>query len=350
MKVLVTGAAGFIGSAVSLALFQRGDDVTGIDNLSEYYDVALKQARLERIEKALRASHAVGAPNTGMFRFLKIDLTDRLKMDSLFATKKFDAVINLAAQPGVRYSIKNPHAYIESNISGFLNVLEGCRHSKTGHLVCASSSSVYGANESMPFSVGDNVDHPISLYAASKKSNELMAHAYSHLYGIPTTNLRFFTVYGPWSRPDMAPTLFTKAILAGEPIHVFNHGRHKRDFTYIDDIVEGVIRVLDKPATPDPDWSGAHPNPATSSAPWRLYNIGSNNPVELGLFIETLENALGKKAEKIMLPMQPGDVPDTFADVGNLVSDFGYQPGTSLEEGVEKFVAWYREYYAGGQP
>jgi UDP-glucuronate 4-epimerase len=350
MKVLVTGAAGFIGSAVSLALFQRGDDVTGIDNLSEYYDVALKQARLGRIEKALRAFQPVGASNTGMFRFLKIDLTDRLKMESLFATQKFDAVINLAAQPGVRYSIENPHAYIESNISGFLNVLEGCRHSKTGHLVCASSSSVYGANESMPFSVGDNVDHPVSLYAASKKSNELMAHAYSHLYGIPTTGLRFFTVYGPWGRPDMVPTLFTKAILAGEPIQVFNHGRHKRDFTYIDDIVEGVIRVLDKPATPDPGWSGAHPNPATSSAPWRLYNIGSNNPVELGLFIETLENALGEKAEKIMLPMQPGDVPDTFADVRSLVADFGYQPGTSLKEGVEKFVVWYREYYAGGQP
>jgi UDP-glucuronate 4-epimerase len=266
-------------------------------------------------------------------------------MESLFSEGQFEGVINLAAQPGVRYSLENPHAYIESNIVGFLNVLEGCRHNGVGHLVYASSSSVYGANESMPFSVADNVDHPVSLYAASKKSNEAMAHAYAHLYGLPTTGLRFFTVYGPWGRPDMAPVLFTRAILAGEPIKVFNYGRHRRDFTYIDDIVEGVVRALDRPARPDTQWSGKKPNPATSSAPWRLYNIGSNNPIELGLFIETLENALGKKAEKELLPLQPGDVPDTYADVQSLVEDIGYKPLMTLEEGIARFVAWYRDYY-----
>ncbi len=339
MNVLVTGAAGFIGSAVCIALLKRGDQVTGTDNLGDYYDVGLKKARLVNIESHLKAGQA------GNFKFSKLDLADRPAMETLFATNIFDAVINLAAQPGVRYSIENPHAYAESNLTGFLNVLEGCRHNKIGHLVYASSSSVYGANESIPFSEQDNVDHPVSLYAASKKANELMAHAYAHLYGLPATGLRFFTVYGPWGRPDMAPVLFTRAILAGEPIKVFNYGKHRRDFTYIDDIVEGVVRALDRPARPDPDWNGKTPNPATSSAPWRIYNIGSNNPVELGLFIETLEKALGKKAQKEMLPLQPGDVPDTYADVDKLVEDMDYQPGTSLEEGIGKFVEWYREYY-----
>ena len=339
MKILVTGAAGFIGSAVCLALLKRGDEVVGIDNLSDYYDVALKEARLARIEATVGAGHA------GEFSFEKLDLANRPAMESLFVSNKFDAVINLAAQPGVRYSIEHPHAYVESNIVGFLNVLEGCRHNEVGHLVYASSSSIYGANESMPFSVQDNTDHPVSLYAASKKSNELMAHSYAQLYGLPTTGLRFFTVYGPWGRPDMAPVLFSRAILAGEPIKVFNHGKHRRDFTYIDDIVEGVVRVLDRPAQPNPQWSGKQPDPATSSAPWRLYNIGSNNPEELGRFIEVLENALGKKAEKIMLPLQPGDMPDTYADVQSLVDDIGYKPKTGLEEGIGKFVAWYREYY-----
>jgi UDP-glucuronate 4-epimerase len=349
MKILVTGAAGFIGSAVCLALLKLGDEVTGIDNLSDYYDIALKKARLKNVGANSFANRAndefadESAP-TG-FRFHQMDIASRPAMEQLFAEGQFDAVINLAAQPGVRYSLENPHAYVESNIVGFLNVLEGCRHNGVGHLVYASSSSVYGANESMPFSVGDNVDHPVSLYAASKKSNELMAHAYAHLYGLPCTGLRFFTVYGPWGRPDMAPVLFTRAILAGEPIKVFNYGKHRRDFTYIDDIVEGVVRALDRPAQPNPQWSGKQPDPATSSAPWRLYNIGSNNPIELGRFIETLENALGKKAEKIMLPLQPGDVPDTYADVQSLVDDMGYKPKTGLEEGIGKFVAWYREYY-----
>jgi UDP-glucuronate 4-epimerase len=339
MRILVTGAAGFIGSAVSLALLRRGDDVVGVDNLSDYYDVGLKKARLER------AAQSSGGEGAGSFTFVKADIADRQPMERLFRDGAFRRVCHLAAQPGVRYSIDHPHAYVESNVTGFLNVLEGCRHSAVEHLVYASSSSIYGANERMPFSVQDNVDHPVSLYAASKKSNELMAHAYAHLYQIPTTGLRFFTVYGPWGRPDMAPILFTRAILAGEPIKVFNHGRHQRDFTYIDDIVEGVVRTLDRPATPDPAWSGKHPDPAGSSAPWRIHNIGSNRPVELGLFIETLETALGKKAKKEMLPMQPGDVPDTFADVQSLVEDIGYQPNTSLEEGVARFVDWYRSYY-----
>jgi UDP-glucuronate 4-epimerase len=272
-------------------------------------------------------------------------LADREAMEALFVDNAFDGVINLAAQPGVRYSIDHPNTYAEANLVGFLNVLEGCRHSGVGHLVYASSSSVYGANTSMPFSVGDNVDHPVSLYAASKKANEGMAHCYSHLYGLPTTGLRFFTVYGPWGRPDMAPVLFTKAILAGEPIKVFNYGKHRRDFTYIDDIVEGVVRALDRPAQPDPEWNGENPNPATSSAPWRLYNIGSHQPIELGYFIETLENALGKKAEKELLPLQPGDVPDTYADVQSLIDDIGYAPSWTLEEGIAEFVSWYRDYY-----
>jgi len=354
MKILVTGAAGFIGSAVCLALLQRGDEVIGLDNLSDYYDVTLKQARLKRtagaghardsLDLPLPKSRAWPAP-TGKFEFIKANLADRTTIEEIFSNNKINRVINLAAQPGVRYSIENPHAYIESNIAGFLNVLEGCRHQKVEHLVYASSSSVYGANESMPFSVRDNVDHPVSLYAASKKSNEAMAHAYANLYAIPTTGLRFFTVYGPWGRPDMAPMLFTKAILAGEPIKVFNHGKHRRDFTYIDDIVEGVLRALDQPAQPDPDWNGHKPNPATSKAPWRLYNIGSNNPIELGHFIETIEKALGKKAKKEFLPLQPGDVPDTYADVESLVKEIGYQPKTTLEEGISQFVAWYKNYY-----
>jgi UDP-glucuronate 4-epimerase len=331
MNVLVTGAAGFIGGAVSLALMQRGDAVTGADNLSDYYDVSLKQARLERM--------------TGTIRFERLDLANREAVESLFAAGSFDRVVHLAAQPGVRYSIDHPHSYIQSNIVGFLNVLEGCRHNGVEHLVYASSSSVYGANEKMPYAVGDNVDHPLSLYAASKKSNELMAHAYSHLYGLPATGLRFFTVYGPWGRPDMAPVLFTRAILAGEPIQVFNYGRHRRDFTYIDDIVEGVLRTLDRPAQPDPAWDGAKPNPATSRAPWRLYNIGGNQPVELGRFIEVLERELGVTAQKEFLPLQPGDVPGTYADVQSLVDDMAYQPSTTLEDGVARFVAWYRDYY-----
>jgi UDP-glucuronate 4-epimerase len=337
MRILVTGAAGFIGAEVCVALVQRGDEVVGLDNLNDYYDVSLKEARLARIAGLDRAS--------GSFRFEKTNLADRDAMEALFAESRFDRVVHLGAQAGVRYSIENPHAYIDSNIVGFLNVLEGCRHGNIEHLVYASSSSVYGANERMPFAVGDNVDHPVSLYAASKKANEGMAHAYAHLYGIPTTGLRFFTVYGPWGRPDMSPILFTRAILAGEPIKVFNYGNHRRDFTYIDDIVEGVVRTLDRPAQPNPDWSGMHPDPASSKAPWRLYNIGSNHPIELGRFIATLEDALGVKARKELLPLQPGDVPDTYADVQSLVDDIGYQPTTTLEEGIAQFVAWYREYY-----
>jgi UDP-glucuronate 4-epimerase len=349
MRILVTGAAGFIGSAVSEALIRRGDDVTGVDNLSPYYDVALKQARLARLQNLANEPGFGKDCGSGFSRdsfvFHHLDLSDRPAVESLFAEANFDRAVHLAAQPGVRYSIDHPHTYIESNIVGFLNLLEGCRHHGITHLVYASSSSVYGANTHMPFRVGDNVDHPVSLYAASKKSNELMAHAYSHLYRLPTTGLRFFTVYGPWGRPDMAPVLFTRAILAGEPIKVFNYGRHRRDFTYIDDIVEGVVRTLDRPARPNPEWNGEHPDPATSNAPWRVYNIGSNHPEELGRFIEVLEKALGKKAQKELLPLQPGDVPDTYADVQSLVEDIGYRPSTSLEEGIAKFVAWYREYY-----
>jgi UDP-glucuronate 4-epimerase len=375
MNILVTGAAGFIGSAVCRALLARGDSVVGIDNLSPYYDVELKRARLSWIQPIVGAASAAmrseigtasgiekegpaasngiaaeAAPTEGTgdgsaFVFHCVDLADREAMEALFVDNAFDGVINLAAQPGVRYSIDHPHTYAEANLVGFLNVLEGCRHSGVGHLVYASSSSVYGANTSMPFSVGDNVDHPVSLYAASKKANEGMAHCYSHLYGLPTTGLRFFTVYGPWGRPDMAPVLFTKAILAGEPIKVFNYGKHRRDFTYIDDIVEGVVRALDRPAQPDPEWNGENPNPATSSAPWRLYNIGNHQPIELGYFIETLEKALGKKAQKELLPLQPGDVPDTYADVQSLIDDIGYAPSWTLEEGIAEFVSWYRDYY-----
>jgi UDP-glucuronate 4-epimerase len=333
MKILITGAAGFIGSALALRLLERGDSVIGIDNHNDYYDPALKEARLAR-----HAEH----PN---YTHLRIDIADRQAMESAFADHKPQRVVNLAAQAGVRYSIENPLAYIDSNLVGFGHILEGCRHHGIEHLVYASSSSVYGANTTMPFSVHHNVDHPLSLYAASKKANELMAHTYSHLYNLPTTGLRFFTVYGPWGRPDMALFKFTKAILAGEKIPVFNYGKHRRDFTYIDDIVEGVIRVLDKPAQPNPDWSGDQPDSATSRAPWRVYNIGNNNPVELMDYIAALEKALGRKADMEMLPLQPGDVPDTYADVADLVREFGYKPATPMEQGVANFVAWYRDYF-----
>lgn len=336
MKVLVTGAAGFIGSAVSRYLALRGEDVVGIDNINDYYDVNLKLGRLARLEEETFE---------GTFRFQKMGVEDREAMAALFAKEKFDRVVHLAAQAGVRYSIENPNAYVDANLVGFMNILEGCRHNNVEHLVYASSSSVYGANETMPFSEQHNVDHPVSLYAASKKANELMAHTYSHLYGLPTTGLRFFTVYGPWGRPDMALFKFTKAILAGETIQVYNYGNHRRDFTYIDDIVEGVIRTLDRPAQADESWQGTAPNPATSRAPWRVYNIGAQNPVNLLKFIETLESALGITANKELLPLQPGDVPDTYADVENLVRDTGYRPSVSIEYGINEFVKWYRDYY-----
>ncbi|WML89138.1 NAD-dependent epimerase [Thiothrix lacustris] len=336
MRVLITGVAGFIGMHLALQLLQRGDEVVGIDNFNDYYDVRLKESRLQRV---------VDADTAGKFTFIRLDLADRAGMAKLFAEEGLDAVVNLAAQAGVRYSIENPLAYIDSNLVGFGHILEGCRHNGVKHLVYASSSSVYGANESMPFSVHDNVDHPLSLYAASKKANELMAHTYSHLYNLPTTGLRFFTVYGPWSRPDMAMFKFTQAILAGQPIDVFNYGKHRRDFTYIDDIVEGVIRTLDHTARPNPEWSGMKPDPGTSKAPWRVYNIGNQNPVELMDYIRAIEEALGKKAELNLLPLQPGDVPDTYADVDALVQDVDYRPSMSVDEGTRRFVQWYREYY-----
>jgi UDP-glucuronate 4-epimerase len=332
-KILLTGAAGFIGYHVVERLLARGDQVVALDNLNDYYDPALKRARLAKL---------VGRPG---FRFLPLDLVDRDGVAALFADEKPQRVIHLAAQAGVRYSLKNPHAYIDSNVTGFIHILEGCRYAKVEHLVYASSSSVYGANTEMPFSVHHNVDHPVSLYAATKKANELMAHSYSHLYRLPTTGLRFFTVYGPWGRPDMALFLFTRAILAGEPIDVFNNGQMQRDFTYIDDIVEGVLRTVDRPAEPNPDWTGAAPDPATSSAPWRVYNIGNHSPVPLLELIETLERALGKTALKKFLPMQPGDVPATYADVADLTRDVGFSPSTPLAVGIERFVQWYREFY-----
>lgn len=332
-RILVTGAAGFIGSHLCQRLLARGDTVIGLDNMNDYYEVSLKEGRLKRLT------------DKDNFTFVKCDLADRGGMEKLFAEYKFDAVVNLAAQAGVRYSLTNPRAYVDANLVGFMNVLEGCRHQQVAHLVYASSSSVYGANTSMPFSVHDNIDHPLSLYAASKKANELMAHTYAHLYGLPCTGLRFFTVYGPWGRPDMALFLFTRAILAGEPIDVFNHGRMRRDFTYIDDIVEGVVRVTDQPAQPNPEWSGDTPDPGTSSAPYRVYNIGNNKPVELMYLIETLEKALGKVAVKNFLPIQPGDVPATWADVDDLSNDVGFRPATPIEVGVGQFVKWYKEYY-----
>lgn len=333
MKILVTGTAGFIGSHLAHRLLDRGDEVIGVDNVNDYYDPTLKEARLERL---------TCKPG---FTEVRKDVADRPAMEALFREHKPERVVHLAAQAGVRYSLENPHAYIDANLVGFTNILEGCRHNDVKHLVYASSSSVYGANESMPFSVHDNVDHPLSLYAASKKANELMAHTYSHLYGLPATGLRFFTVYGPWGRPDMALFIFTKRILNGEPIDVFNHGHHQRDFTYIDDIVEGVIRTLDHVATPNPEWSGKDPDSGTSNAPYRLYNIGSNNPVELSRFIEVLEECLGRKAEKNYLPMQPGDVPATYADVQDLIDDVGYRPETPVETGIRNFVDWYRDFY-----
>ncbi len=336
MNILVTGVAGFIGNAVALRLLQRGDVVVGLDNLNDYYDVNLKKARLERLATFEKK---------GQFIFKKIDLADRPGVSQLFNDYPPQRVIHLAAQAGVRYSIEQPLAYIDSNIVGFTHILEGCRHHHVEHLVYASSSSVYGANKKLPFSVHDNVDHPLSLYAATKKANELMAHTYSYLYGIPTTGLRFFTVYGPWGRPDMALFKFTRAILNDEPLPVFNYGKHRRDFTYIDDIVEGILRVLDRPATPNPDWDGHAPDPGTSLAPWRVYNIGAHTPVELLRYIELLETYLGKKAQLNLLPLQPGDVPDTHADVLDLKADTGYEPTTPVEVGVQRFVEWYCDFY-----
>lgn len=333
MRILITGSAGFIGSALAKRLLDRGDEVIGVDNLNDYYDVSLKESRLARIKSLPGFSEA------------RVDIADREALSAVFSRHRPDRVVNLAAQAGVRYSLINPHAYVDTNLVGFVNILEGCRHHGVEHLVYASSSSVYGANTKMPFSVHDNVDHPVSLYAASKKANELMAHTYSHLYQLPTTGLRFFTVYGPWGRPDMALFLFTQKILAGEPIDVFNFGHHRRDFTYIDDIVEGVIRTLDKVATPNPEWSGDAPDAASSLAPYRLYNIGNNQPIELLHYIEVLEECLGRKAKKNLLPLQPGDVPDTYADVEQLIEDVGYKPQTTVEAGIRQFVDWYREYY-----
>ncbi len=333
MRFLVTGAAGFIGYHTAKALLDRGDEVIGLDNLNSYYDVKLKEARLRRLE------------GRNGFKFHKLDLSDRSGVESLFAEERPARVIHLAAQAGVRYSLENPHAYIDSNIVGTLHILEGCRHTGVEHLVLASSSSVYGANTAMPFNVHQNVDHPLSLYGASKKANELMAHTYAHLYRLPVTALRFFTVYGPWGRPDMALFLFTRKILSGEPIDVFNNGNHARDFTYIDDIVEGVLRSADKVAEPDGSWSGDHPDPATSAAPYRVYNIGNNNPVELMQFIACIEKAVGREAKKNFLPIQPGDMPKTYANVDALVDDVGFKPSTPIEVGIPRFVEWYRSYY-----
>ena len=332
-EILITGAAGFIGFHLSRRLLAAGRSVVGIDNLNPYYDVRLKEERLRILQE-----HAA-------FRFIRLDIADREALAALFTREKPRLVVHLAAQAGVRYSLTNPHAYLDSNLSGFLNILEGCRHAQVGHLVFASSSSVYGANTNMPFSVHDNVDHPVSLYAATKKANELMAHAYAALYKIPCTGLRFFTVYGPWGRPDMALFLFTRAILADEPIDVYNEGRMQRDFTYIDDIVEGIVRVMDRTPAPNPTWDGDHPDPATSFAPYKIYNIGNNQPVALLDFIATLERSLRKKATLNLLPLQPGDVPATYADVEDLMADVGFKPATSIGDGIKRFVDWYRDYY-----
>ncbi len=332
-KILVTGAAGFIGYHLSGRLLEEGREVVGLDNMNDYYDPVLKEVRLSRL-----------TPHVN-FKSVHMDLSDRAAMEELFVAERFDGVINLAAQAGVRYSLINPNSYVDSNLVGFMNVLEGCRHNNVKHLVFASSSSVYGANTRMPFSVHDNVDHPVSIYAATKKANELMAHTYSHLYGLHCTGLRFFTVYGPWGRPDMALFLFTKAILEDRPIDVFNHGKMLRDFTYVDDIVEGVVRVLDKPAEPNPGWTGDAPDPSSSYVPYKLYNIGNNQPVELLRFIEIIEECLGKKARKNLMPMQPGDVPATYANIDDLMRDVGFKPSTTLEEGIPRFIAWYKDYY-----
>jgi UDP-glucuronate 4-epimerase len=333
MKVLVTGAAGFIGSHVSQKLLDRGDEVVGIDNLNAYYDPQLKQARLNRLEKY------------ASFSFRRTDVSDRSAMEDLFTRDGFARVVHLGAQAGVRHSLQNPHSYMDTNIQGFMNVLEGCRHASVEHLVYASSSSVYGGNESLPYSEQDNVDHPLSIYAVTKKANELMAHSYSHLFRLPTTGLRFFTVYGPWGRPDMAYFVFTRNILEEKPIQIFNNGKHARDFTYIDDIVEGLVRVLDKVATANGAWSGKHPDPATSSAPYRIYNIGSNNPVQLMDFVGAIERALGKKAQFEMLPKQAGDIEQTYADIESLKEAVGFQPATPIDKGIAEFVSWYRSYY-----
>ncbi len=333
MTILVTGAAGFIGFHLAQKLLQQGERVVGLDNLNDYYDVSLKEARLQMLQ------------NFADFRFVRLDLADQNAINALFAETSFDVVVNLAAQAGVRYSLTNPQAYVRSNIAGFVNILEACRHHDVRHLVYASSSSVYGAGTKMPFSVHQNVDHPLSLYGASKKANELFAHSYSHLFRLPTTGVRFFTVYGPWGRPDMAMFIFTRAILAGKPIPIFNHGHMERDFTYIDDIVEAVARLLDRVAAPDPTWNSDAPDPGSSAAPYRLYNIGNHRPEKLLHLIEILENCLGRKAIKNLLPMQPGDVPATYADVDDLARDVGFMPRTSLEDGVERFVRWYRDYY-----
>ena len=333
MKILVTGAAGFIGFHTAKQLLDRGDDVVGLDNFNDYYDVALKEARAKRLD------------DYDGFRMCRLDLADRQGIERLFADEGFDRVVHLAAQAGVRYSIENPHSYIDSNIVGTLHILEGCRHRNVEHLVYASSSSVYGANSAMPFSIHQTVDHPLALYGATKKANELMAHTYSNLYGLPTTGLRFFTVYGPWGRPDMALFLFTRKILQGKPIDVFNYGRHRRDFTYVGDIVEGVIRTLDRAATPNEAWDSGNPDPGTSRAPYRIYNIGNQQPVELMRYIEVIEACVGKKAEKNLLPLQPGDVPDTWADTADLVADVDYRPNTPIEVGVKRFVDWYLDYY-----
>ncbi len=353
MKILVTGTAGFIGSHLVLKLLQRDDEIVGIDNINDYYDQRVKYGRLQRAGIIEKLEEGEDIPyNTPIisnkytnYKFIKLNLEDRDNIIKLFEKEKFDKVINLAAQAGVRYSLINPHAYVDSNIVGFVNLLEACRHNDIEHFTYASSSSVYGLNEVQPFSTHDNVDHPISLYAASKKSNELMAHTYSHLYKLPTTGLRFFTVYGPWGRPDMALYLFTKAILEDKPIDVFNHGKMQRDFTYIDDIVEGVIRVNDNPPKGNPAWSGKQPDPSSSKAPYKIYNIGNNNPVKLMDFIEAIEKKLGKKAKKNMLPLQPGDVPSTYADVKDLVEDLGYKPSTSIQEGIDNFIDWYLDFF-----
>jgi len=333
MKILITGSAGFIGAALSLRLLERGDEVVGVDNLNDYYDVSLKQARLDRVR------------SYNEFTDVRADIGDRDAIARIFSDHQPQRVVNMAAQAGVRYSIENPAAYVDSNLVGFGNLLEGCRHNGVENLVFASSSSVYGANTKMPLSVHHNVDHPLSLYAATKKANELMAHTYSHLYRLPCTGLRFFTVYGPWGRPDMALFKFTRNILEGRPIDVFNYGMHKRDFTYIDDIVEGVVRVIDQAPKPDPEWTGDLPDPASSNAPYRIYNIGNNQPVELMRYIEVIEEQLGKKAEKNMLPLQQGDVPDTFADMDDLVREFDYKPATTIEDGIARFIDWYRDFY-----
>lgn len=348
MKILVTGAAGFIGSHLAKRLLERGDEIVGLDSINDYYDVNVKYGRLERAgiaKKNIEYGKLVASETNPNYRFVKMNLEYKVGIDRLFETEKFDAVCNLAAQAGVRYSLENPETYINSNIVGFINILEACRHYHVENLSYASSSSVYGLNESLPFSTSDNVDHPISLYAASKKSNELMAHTYSHLFGIRSTGLRFFTVYGPWGRPDMALFLFTKAALAGESIKVFNHGKMLRDFTYIDDIVEGVVRVIDNPANSNAAWSGKAPDPGSSSAPYKVYNIGNNNPVRLMDFIKAIENALGTEIEKEMLPLQAGDVPETYANVDDLVENLDYKPATPVQEGIDNFVAWYREFF-----